>query len=69
MSSPAPRQRTAADIVVELATATHVLHNNAVRWATFLPKPGAIVDAQTCIEGMKRSLAELAAVIGGQKHD
>ena len=63
------RQRGPVDIVTEVIDAARALQTAADTWRTFLPRPGALTDAQTCVAGLQRSLADLAVAMGGSRHE
>lgn len=68
MTAGPVRQRTAAEVIVEIIAGSRALASTSASWATIPPRPGAITDAAVCVEGLRRSLAELGAVMEDRNH-
>ena len=68
MTARTESRRDSVAIAVEVADAARALNNVADGWRTFLPRRGAITDAQNCAEGLRRALADLALAMEGERH-
>jgi len=69
MSAQPIRQRGGVEIVAEIADAARALQTTTDTWRSFLPRPGALTDAQTCVAGLQRSLADLAVAMEASRHE
>jgi hypothetical protein len=63
MIAPAVRQCTTSDVIAEVADAARALHTTVESWRSLTPSSGALTDAQICVEGIRRRLADLSVAM------